>query len=300
MLADKLLLGFATNQDPERLEIFCRSARSVYSESELSICLIVDKETIESVDFNDMHVNFFLTTNCYNKFLGKIQKTLLRAIFFILRSISSLSLESVDPRAVTGLLRLWHHPQVIRWLDYRDVLSTFPHAKKIFISDVKDVVFQAPFLENIDSKVYLCADSEDFTAYSWNGRWIADAYGRDRLETLRDAQPICVGTVYGERRSIEIMLEEFAAVITEQPFGKVEQAIFNNAYYAGRFSFDSEILENVSRCVATLDDEAFSKLDLSKGDAALREDGSVVPVIHMYDRFPQLLDFMRARHIEMN
>ncbi len=93
------------------------------------------------------------------------------------------------------------------------------------------------------------------------------------------------------------ILDEFTGYMARSPFGRIEQAIFNYMLHNSLFTAKVEVAPNISGIVATL---AGKDGDRSVGvsDGAIRRtrDNSTIPVVHMYDRWPELNLFCQSEY----
>jgi hypothetical protein len=297
-----LVMGFATNQTEASVRIFCQSLRAVYAPAECDIAIITNRFEPYFCEMMKIGVRFESTPNNYSVATSKITKAVNRVLLKAFRLLELCKGRQFIPEiaeAYEVLLETWHHPQLARWFAYRRILSLSRCYKQIFLSDVKDVAFQAPFFGTEQSeKVTLFADGNPFGECFWNDKWYREAFGRKALKRVLGSSPACIGTLIGSQNAIAKVLAEFSATISRAPFGRIEQAIFNHMVYTGSFTAPVEIAPNVSHVVATLSSKsAYESVVIINGELCRAHDSSPVPVIHMYDRWPDVSELCATRHL---
>ncbi|TRW95947.1 hypothetical protein FNJ84_13945 [Paracoccus sp. M683] len=284
----KLILGFGTNQTVESLEVFTRSARDVWTAEQADIGLLTNATAGIEPLLAETGTIAISTPNNYRPSTGKYAKIWNRVYLHSLRLLSRSAIGK-PPELYEGyltMLETWHHPQLARWFAYRRVLDLFPNYSHVMLADTKDVVFQDDVFAHVDpQRVNLCEDGEGFSPDSWNSRWYVEAYGQKEYDQIRDRTPICIGTVIGEIGALRRVTHRFTDRIAASPFGKIEQAIFNRMVLLDEFGDDVAICPNYGP-VATLAgaEVVAASITMRDDDAICRRDGSLLPVVHMYDR----------------
>jgi hypothetical protein len=95
------------------------------------------------------------------------------------------------------------------------------------------------------------------------------------------------------------MLDAFTYTMAQAPFGRIEQAIFNHMLYTHRFNIKLETASNIAGPVATLaSNAAYKAIVLGDGKIRRAVDNSLVPVVHMYDRWPDILACCLMKYAE--
>lgn len=297
-----LIMGFATNQTVESLQVFLRSARRVYSRDECDIALITNSVAgLEGV-LEETGAIVLNTPSTYSRRVSKLTKVYNRAFMQSLRGLSrsgALSRSSEITAGYHQLIETWHHPHFARWFAYMRVMRTFYKYDKILLADTKDVVFQSSFFGFIDeNSVSIFEDGESFDAEGWNGRWYIEAYGRQRYDQVSKENPICIGVVAGGASALLAFVTELCDAIARHPFGRIEQAIFNKMYFNDEFSAEFQKFHNVAGPVLTMAGEGIEGLiDCRDGLIHDSADGRVFPVVHMYDRFGKIRDAVAQQYI---
>jgi hypothetical protein len=278
-----LILGFATNLPKERIQIFCNSARSVYSEDECDVGIITN-DTKGIAYLADIGVDFYPTPSRYSRSTTSyFTKALARFL------IIPLSVGRLPNRGMYALIEKLNHPFMARWYAYRRILAS-ERWGKVLLADVKDVVFQAPFFDSVpDDQVLFCEQSQVYGTAYYDTTWYKAAWGHAAFQKVSGKQSLCAGTIAGTHSLVRQTVEEVTKFLARHPFGKVDQAIFNHMIYTDVLQVPFTHSKNVTGPVATLTtDDVHSRIRIESGKIC-REDLSVIPIVHMYDRWPDTL-----------
>ena len=182
----------------------------------------------------------------------------------------------------------WIHPQTGRWLAYRDYLAVNSEYRLVMTSDLRDVVFQeSPFVGLDQGMLHVFAEDgmPIEPGLNVNSRWIQAVYGKSGVSRLKGLPTICSGTLFGTPAQLRRLLELMEPDILRYRRVPLDQAIFNMVLvtrYGGPFVRHSiadgpvvTIVGNTAPCQII--------------DGQARIENRVVPVVHMYDRRPDLL-----------
>jgi hypothetical protein len=234
--------------------------------------------------------------NEYSTATGKAAKIINRGVLNGYRLLDRIGVARMLPAEIaaanTTLLEAWHHPQIIRWLAYRRVLTLNRGYDQVLLADVKDVVFQAPPFDPVGrDEVMLFDQCEEYGPSYWDTSWYRKAWGEKALLAVLGKRPVCIGTMMGRHAGVLAMVEEICAFFCRHPFGRIEQAVFNHMLLTGQVRTPYRVVDNVDGPVATLSNDAAKALTaVADGRIVRSADGSVVPVVHMYDRFSDTRD----------
>jgi len=156
---------------------------------------------------------------------------------------------------------------------------------------VRDVIFQADPFENLQVEV-LKFYSENYSIKEsfYTSYWIRNAFGKNKLANIENNRSICSGTTIG---SVELILDYLEKMIFKQAeitsgitgLGGFDQGVHNFLIYNNFFQ-NSLITNNGYGEVITLG-EALN-IKLNNHEELINEDLSIVPVVHQFDRFPDL------------
>ncbi len=160
------------------------------------------------------------------------------------------------------------------------------------IADVKDVVFQRdPFDLPLEAPLQCFLESRRYRVGTCpiNRALVETACGSEALEEIA-AEPIsCSGVTMG---SYPAMLE-YLRLMTEslrrlrRQYGGIDQGIHNVLLHTGRIP-GAKPIENGAGAVATLGYVRPEEMHFDSAGWLLGTDGSIVPVLHQYDRHPDL------------
>ncbi|MBR0697780.1 hypothetical protein [Bradyrhizobium lablabi] len=292
-----LVMGFATNISEASLRVFSKSLRAVYSPSECDLVIITNRFESFFVDIAKSGVRFAPTSNNYNSKTGNVSKAINRSVLHALRMLRK-SLTNVAPEiaeSYPALIENWHHPHFVRWFAYERFLTLNRHYDQVMLSDVKDVVFQAPFFANHE-KVCLCDQGLVYGETYWDTEWYRSAFGQENLNKVLGKSPLCIGTMMGPHASVLGIVRELCAEFAERPFNRIEQAVFNHLLLNNQVKTPYQILPNITGPIVTLcSDDIASEFHVNDGVICRNVDKSIAPVIHMYDRFHPMHDEVKQR-----
>lgn len=190
------------------------------------------------------------------------------------------------------------HVAVERFGAYLSGLQAYPDARYVLMSDVRDVVFQGPPLaEPVGELEFFPEHGEDRLADDFkNLRWLKRLFSEPIARQLRERACLCAGTILGRRADIErlcrILL--FLSAIPRSGVGGAfgaDQAAFNIAVYFGLC--EGALQPNFGR-VATVQRTPTGQLSWD-GREVRNPDGGVSPILHKYDRHPEIAAALTRR-----
>jgi hypothetical protein len=288
-----LVVGFYTNPDERCMYTFCRSLRRIYSPAECDLIIITNHFEPYFRDLNSIGVQFFGTVSTYSEGARKV---------WLSRAIKKASLAGMRLMARTGLLEAigpdlaltypilfesWKHPHFARWFAYQRLLMLNRHYAQVFLSDVRDVVFQAPFFSaNSDDHVLLFEQDEEYGVPNCDTEWYRTAWGNFELHKVLGKQSVCIGTLIGPHAGMLCLVNTLTRFFSLYPFNGVEQAAFNYFALNDKLLCPYKIVGNISGAVATLSNtQAHAATAILNGYICRSADSSIIPVVHMYERF---------------
>jgi len=291
-----LVVGFSTNSDEPSLRRFCGSLRRVYSPDQCDLVIITDRyEDYFSALASD-GVSFAGTINTYPGTTHKLVKAFKKIVVNGTRMATRIK-QCVDwaPEVVATypvLLETWFHPHFARWIAYERFLTLNRAYRQVFLSDVRDVVFQAPLFDGEPGdQVSLFGQDEIYGTADCDTKWYRDAWGEAALAKVIGKEAICVGTILGPHREVLSMVSEFCAFFGSHPYSAGDQCIFNYMLHNDLFRTPHRLVENVRGPVATLANNiAHDATQTHDGYVRRAIDGSIIPAVHMYDRWPDTRD----------
>ena len=166
--------------------------------------------------------------------------------------LEEAGVEAVAPPCVDG----WSpHPVMQRFAAFDHFLSQRPGVRGVLITDVRDVVFQAPPFEPSPTRLQVFVEADQpLGRHAFNMKYLTALAGADVARQLAAAPCLCVGTVMGPR---EAMMRFCRLVLTlaATPRSEIggafgaDQAACNLAAHLGLMEMD--VVPNYGR-VATL------------------------------------------------
>lgn len=162
-----------------------------------------------------------------------------------------------------------------------------------FFTDCRDVFFQAnPFNWNLAPGLHVFLEEErnKLGKCPHHVRWITSQFGKEFLSEWTDATVSCAGTVLGDvpsiMRYLKLMISLSMQVRSLRAYDG-DQGVHN---YLVQTNQDTNVTvhENRQGPIMTLGPVRMDELRFSSDGLLLTEDGTVVPVLHQYDRDPEL------------
>jgi len=183
----------------------------------------------------------------------------------------------------------------VRFVVYHDYLSTnVDRHANVLLTDARDVFFQDdPFRDFRETVVGFCL--EDTRSTLWSNitcrKMIEETYGGNVARELGDFPIACAGTTLGPAAAIleylNLMLEHLFSAKWMHRVCVQDQGVHN--YLAHVTMRDRRVLfENGRGPVYTMGLCSEENFRFDDQGALLNVDGSVAPVLHQYDRFPQI------------
>lgn len=179
---------------------------------------------------------------------------------------------------------------------YRDFLTTISPSvvDRILITDVRDVIFQDdPFKHQTTVSLEFFLENRTIGSDYCNGEWwIGNTYGLNVLNDIRNNIISCAGTTIGTYDGMMHYLSSLIQEIyrMESILGKhnnppiVDQACHNYLIYNNKF-VDSIRFYTKSGPVATLSFNVGEyDIKFDNEDNMLNDDGSIVAIVHQWDR----------------
>jgi hypothetical protein len=284
-----IVIGFCTNQNEHNVKVFCLSLRRVYSPDQCDLVLVTDRYEEYFTELARYGVHFMSTVSTWTPTTTKISKLINRIVLKSLRTVTRLrSFNQVLPEIAASypvLIETWHHPFFVRWFAYQRFLTLNRMYRNVFLSDVKDVLFQAPLFDSATDCVSLFEEEEVFGTAYWNTKWYREAFGAAELAKVIGKKPICMGTILGPHSEVLSLVQELGLFFARHLFfGQVDQAILNYMVLNDLIRTPYKIVANVSGPVATLSDEIARKATITRDGYICRAaDNSIIPAVHMYN-----------------
>lgn len=231
--------------------------------------------------------------------------TPVRKIFNILKKVSNRNFFSKAPLPIAEFVCL-HSSHIVTFRNfyYYELLKTQNNVHSVLFTDIQDVVFQADPFESLPNKrgVYFYLEDEVNnrirTIVSPNDEWYRKYLGPEKTLFLDEKISSCAGTTIGSFQPMLMYLKTFKSLAAKSlvyaDYGS-DQAIHNFMLYMNEAPFQRIVVPNANGEVLTV-------LNSRSSTYSLREDGCIVdvstrpiPIVHTYDRFPELVSAQRKR-----
>lgn len=199
------------------------------------------------------------------------------------------------PRPIRRLaLRRVSQVMILRHLLYlRCLLQEGARYRAVMLSDVRDVLFQAdPFQAWPGPGLHVFEEAAGRTIGSEasNLHWARQAFGPNTLEWLLKETILCSGTILGSVPSLIGFLEHFLQCFDHARrirSAGIDQGVFNYAVRTWRRP-DLTIHANGQAAVLTMGIMPRADIRRDLAGRVVRGDGTVIPVLHQFDRHPDL------------
>lgn len=218
--------------------------------------------------------------------------------------VAPLRTLDIDPEYyVTGKF-IFTKPHTRRFIKFYEWLLNHQVYDRIFLTDVRDVVFQGPpfvRFEAHDLHAFLEDDRYTIGSSAINADWVRLFFGRREYDFLRDRPISCCGTIMGTRkgmlsylRILLILFEQlYSAESRRRPFRTfrrwrkigLDTAAHNIVVHHGLV--DNMRLVPNNEIVSTMHYLARERFLIRDGKV-WNTDNTISPILHQYDRFPEL------------
>jgi len=198
------------------------------------------------------------------------------------------------------------HVRYRRYLLYLQFLREYGAGfDRILLADAKDVYFQAePFSWNPVPGLhfFLEENSHRIGRSRLHRLWMGCQFGEDYVERHAGETVTCSGTTFGDTTSVLQYLERMIATIMKaRNLAKIyggDQGIHNYLLLEKRLP-NSVVHPNRRAPVLTLGAMRWDQVQLNAQGLVVDETGAPVPVLHQYDRIPELKKHLLARLPQM-
>lgn len=188
-----------------------------------------------------------------------------------------------------------------RFVSYASVCKDYTVC---FATDFRDVFFQADPFQTIPP--YDLIFSEEFSKVKietcpYNSKWIKGCYGASVIARIGDNPPICAGTIMGTPHGFHILtaalLREIESTykITGCVGKTIDQGYVNYLYYTKQLNCSVVAQPRGQGIVNTVGyiTPRSSITNYIRYDGYVKNtDNSISPVVHQYDRFPELVSLV--------
>lgn len=189
--------------------------------------------------------------------------------------------------------KIFHlHIWSLRWKLYLDFLTKEKNKYNlVFISDVRDVIFQKDIFQYYKkTKPFFGFSLESKTLNeTTNKKWIIDFVGKEIHGVIKNNSIICFGTMWG---TIDKILEFINIFWGKLKIGNnsIDQGIGNYLLYYEKILNKFLIKSDHYGPVMTIGFTERKKIFLDSNNNILNYKGEIAPVIHQYDRKKDILE----------
>lgn len=179
-----------------------------------------------------------------------------------------------------------------RWEMYKNFLDNHDEYENIFVTDIRDVIFQGDIFKAYDQhKNFLVYATEAELIKDDKGNnnqtWIRRLLGETEYQNIKDKQIICCGTVLGTRAEMDVLFVHMIEILKRSTAWGDEQAAMNYLVHNNLLPIENLIESNVETgaifTTGIIDNPKLS------GDNVLRGDGNIPAVVHQYTEKPQII-----------
>lgn len=186
--------------------------------------------------------------------------------------------------------------QTGRFFAYRDFLAAHPDDYlNVLITDVRDVLFQAdPFLGFKDGLTVFEEDGMIQLAdeKALNAKWVEKLFGTECLAQIGRFPILCSGTVMGDTAAMLRYLIEFERLLCRARSIRVPGSDQGCHNYLCRLVMEPcfQVSKNGEGSILTMVSTVKEGIDYKVSDVGqiLNLNGLPIPVLHQYDRHPEL------------
>jgi hypothetical protein len=172
---------------------------------------------------------------------------------------------------------------------------------RVILTDLRDVIFQSdPFTWPVRHPLEIFLEDNAFIGEDpMNTGWIEQATDRATVQMLKGRPVSCAGVTIGDihsmRHYLSVMTNLFVTHGWKFPVEEyIDQGIHNFAIYKP-LKEHCTLLRNFSGPVLTMQTIPASALALHPDGALHNIDGSIIPILHQYDRHPAIRDQLLTR-----
>jgi hypothetical protein len=166
--------------------------------------------------------------------------------------------------------------------------------QNVLLTDVRDVIFQDdPFRDSLagDVVAFLEAPHMKFGDEPMNDGWIRDNYGEGTSSRLAGKRISCCGTVMGTEVGMVAYLRAFVGEIGRlKSVAHGADTSVHNILVRESLVDRIAVVENFQSAVGTISTSPLSSALFGSDGRVLGPVGLPVPVLHQYDRHPDLMN----------
>ncbi len=188
-----------------------------------------------------------------------------------------------------------------RWYLYKQYLEqSKTQYDKIFLSDIRDVIFQKDIFETSydDPEWILFAQETEKLGYEEsNATWFEKRFGKDELSAFSEKPIICAGTTLGTYNAIKLLIDKMIDTMDDPKYyfsRNCDQANMMYVIYKGMLG-NTAIYTSTNKTgpILTLYTEKNPKYD---NNYVYNHHGDIAAVVHQYDPKQPILDIVLRKY----
>jgi hypothetical protein len=173
--------------------------------------------------------------------------------------------------------------------------------EKIFLTDIRDVVFQEnPFEALVNDKLQAAVEDVVIADNEYNSNWIRTLMGEDYYLTVKDKNVLCSGTILGGRKVILYYLDFVTKLLNEKGVhldtGKNVFIIDQGAFIVFCYSFPQLVNLHTNQNGKIFTMSYIPKMVLNSTGKFVNDEQKLYSIIHQYDRYPFLIDLFKKQN----
>jgi hypothetical protein len=290
-----LIIGTATGYKYDDIKHFIKSLKNINYTGD--VVLLVD-ERIDIETKNELLQQGIVLIYAKNNLLAfskMYSRSRLWKIHYLPQKLlfKILNIGRDNLSSLNKYVKLFHLISGSRYCYYYDYLLINKDKYNMgLLTDVRDVVFQAdPFsADGKDNLLNFYEEGQSIGNSFYTSYWIKHAFGSKALIPIKDKPSICSGTTIGSVDQILFYLENMIKGLSKAipgitGLGGFDQGVHNYLIYNNSFP-NSNIIRNAGGEVITLGD--FPLININDNLEIVNHTGSIIPVVHQFDRLPDL------------
>lgn len=193
--------------------------------------------------------------------------------------------------------------ETMRWKYFQKyLLDNKSQYENVFITDVRDVMFQADLFERYkqyDNYIVFALESMLICEEPVNTNWLKRDFGDDVYNSISQNNIICGGSICGSVSAIIELADVINSIQeTHEQLRGLDQAALNYIVWGGQYLKDIKVLtSDADGIIATI---GFEKLTGKVHDGKIYVNNNIPAVVHQYDRDIYLLGHVLLNYTSRN
>lgn len=183
--------------------------------------------------------------------------------------------------------------QTSRFFGYNDFLKKHrTHYANVLLTDIRDVIFQDDPFRRFEYQKLQCFEEDLIMREEtrFNLPWIQTLFGPDAADSFLDCQVVCSGTIMGKTEVMITYLDAYEKQLSKAVnIGEAgsDQGL-HNLMVRTLYKANSNVVPNGTAEVLTVTASNLYRYKVDKAGRFIDINDNVIPVIHQYDRSPEL------------